>query len=88
MYTVTINSEGQASLQDDEGNSLWSSDQDEEFLEEFGDCLDDDDIDGLLIYLDEFGELPKDEDVQVISRYADGTEEVQHYTVDDIGALE
>lgn len=74
---------GQVALEDD-GEQVWSSDDDEDFLEEFGDAFHDaDDAEEILAYLVDEGILTEDEadtidiDVESLNDAADEPDSAQ-----------
>lgn len=58
--------DGRCALTDDDGNTLWSSDNDEEFLEEFDAAIDPDEIDDVLDYLEDAGYLDDADAVDIV----------------------
>ncbi len=59
-YELTIYSGGTAVLTDDEGETLWTSDADDEFAKEFDEVVTFDDGDDIAEYLEDSGLLPTD----------------------------
>lgn len=57
---------GTAVLTDSDGMIVWSSPDDEEFEEEFGDLADPEDADDILEFLEESGYLPEGEDAEIV----------------------
>lgn len=57
---------GTAVLTNHMGEVVWSSPDDEDFEEEFGDLADPEDADEILAYLEETGNMPEGEDTEVI----------------------
>ena len=63
-FVLTFQADGHVELADSDEELIWSSDDDEEFLDEFGRELfnDEDDSENILDYLDEQGLLNVEED--------------------------
>lgn len=74
---------GTAVLTNDLGEIVWSSPDDEQFEEEFGDLADIEDADDILDYLEEAGHLPESEDPEVME--SDGGAPVDDDDDDDEG---
>lgn len=61
---------------------LWSSDNDDDFLEEFDAHIDSDDIEDVIEYLEDSGYLDSEE-VDVVDEDEPGTRTVEPLTLDD-----
>ncbi len=58
------------------GNVIWSSDNDDEYQEDFGERIESEDIDDVLEYLEDAGELEDGDSVDIVDENDDGTETV------------
>jgi hypothetical protein len=66
--------DGSVALTDEAGELLWSSDDDDDFLEEFDASVETDDIEDVLEYLEDEGYLDHGEPVDVVAANEDGEE--------------
>lgn len=67
--------DGSVALTDEAGEILWSSDDDDAFLEEFDASVDADDIEGVIEYLEDEGYLEHGEKIDVVAANEDGDDE-------------
>lgn len=65
-WELTIYADGVAILTDPRGNTHWTSDDDDEFAEEFPDVLSFEDGDEILDYLTGCGIVPEDVEVDIV----------------------
>lgn len=75
MYELTIYRGGTAILTDHEGNPVWTSDSDEEFMADFEGFITIDDEDVVLDYLEEAGYIEEGDDVEVKESSSSGLAE-------------
>jgi hypothetical protein len=69
--------DGSCCLTDEAGEMLWSSDNDDDFQEEFGESIDGEEIDDVLAYLDEAGYMDEDESIDVVDEGDEGMESAE-----------
>lgn len=69
--------DGRCCLTDEDGDMLWSSDNDDDFQEEFGETIDSEDVDGVLEYLEDAGYLTDGDTVDVVDEDDEETESVE-----------
>lgn len=83
MKEFTLRPDGSCVLSDD-GDVIWSSDNDDDFQAEFGECIDPEDIDEVLEYLTDIGALYRNDPIDIIDETPDDDDE----TPDDDGESE
>lgn len=72
MWELCIYDTGTAVLTDERGEVVWSSDDDDEFAQEFEDVLTFEDGDAIAEWLEEHGHLPDDVDLDIVESDDDG----------------
>lgn len=80
--TFTRYKDGSCAL-DDGGELLWSSDSDDDFLEEFDARIDGEEIEDVIEYLTDAGYLEDGDEVDIVDEDEPGTRTVETLTLDD-----
>lgn len=67
-FTLLFRADGTVELLDSSNNTVWSSDEDDDFTEEFGDDMfsDEEDSEDILAYLEEIGKIDSDDEIDVV----------------------
>lgn len=80
-YELVIYAGGTAILADHKGNTVWTSDDDEDFMEEF-DAVTFDDADAIAEYLEDSGYLPEDCPLDIVESDDTGLHELDVHAFD------
>lgn len=75
MYELTIYYGGTAILTDDNGDPVWNSDSDKEFIEEFDDTVSIEDADEVVEYLEDEGYIPDGVECNVVESSRSGLDD-------------
>lgn len=83
MKELTRYTDGRAVL-DDDGDVLWSSDNDDAFQSEFGETIDPEDLDDVVQYLLDAEYLEENESLDIVDEDDEDTQTVETLDLDDV----
>lgn len=82
-YTLVLSEFGSGILEDDDGNTLWTSDEDETFLETHDEFIDEEDADNVIQYLKDADIVPESANVEVDVHYPENDDDGDEEDEDD-----